>query len=317
MSTLSGTASACGLLLGYAADQVFGDPRRYHPVAGFGRLATAWEERIYADRRAAGVAYVLVLVGGSVALGAWVDRLTRRRPVWRVLTTAAATWAVLGGRSLRREAGRVAAQLAAGDLPAARDQIRSLVGRDPTDFGAEELARACVESVAENTSDAVVAPLLCGAVGGVAGLIGYRAVNTLDAMVGHRSARYRQFGWAAARLDDAANWVPARLAGALAICSARVVDGSSRAAWRTVRRDAGAHPSPNAGVVEAAFAGALGVRLGGTNVYEGRVEDRGTLGDGRSLQLSDIARACRLALVVSLATAGLAVAARALTGVSR
>ena len=184
------------------------------------------------------------------------------------------------------------------------------MGRDPTQLDAVQIARACVESLAENTSDAVVAPLLWGAAAGIPGLLGYRAVNTLDAMVGHRSPRYLRFGWAAARLDDGANWLPARLAGVLTALAAPLVGGSPGRARDTVRSDAGRHPSPNAGVVEAAFAGALDVRLGGVNVYAGEVEDRGTLGRGRTVVPADIARAARLARLVSAASALLAVVAR-------
>ena len=177
--------------------------------------------------------------------------------------------------------------------------MRNLVGRETADLSADEVARATVESVAENTSDAVVAPLFWGAVAGVPGLLGYRAVNTLDAMIGHRSPRYQRFGWAAARLDDVANWLPARVAALAAAVAAPLVGGSTREALRVVLRDAGQHPSPNAGVVEAAFAGALGVRLGGRNVYDGEAEDRGVLGDGRPVRTTDIARANRLAASVS------------------
>ena len=304
-------ASATGIGLGYLADQLLGDPHRYHPVAGFGRVALAAEHRCYADTRTAGAVYTAVLVGATVGLGAGLERLTTGRPAWRILVTAAATWAVLGGRSLRSEADLIAAQLAEHDLVAARRQIRNLVGRDPSALDATEIARACVESLAENTSDAVIAPLLWGAVAGVPGLLGYRAVNTLDAMVGHRSSRYLRFGWASARLDDVANVLPARVAGALAVASAGLVDGSSGEAFRAVSRDAGRHPSPNAGVVEAAFAGGLGVRLGGVNVYAGEVEDRGTLGRGRQVEVRDIARAARLGRRISLLTVGLAVAVRA------
>jgi adenosylcobinamide-phosphate synthase len=246
------------------------------------------------------VGHVAGLVGAAAALGVLADRATRDRPGLRLLVAAAATWTVLGGRSLRREAGLLAGQLAADDLPAARRQIRNLVGRDPSGLDATELARAGVESVAENTSDAVVAPLFWGAVAGLPGLFAYRAVNTLDAMVGHRSARYRRFGWAAARLDDAANWLPARLCAGLTVLLAPAVGGSPAAAWTAWRRDAGHHPSPNAGVVEAAFAGALGVRLGGVNVYGGVVEDRGSLGGDRPVAVSDLEPAARLSLLVSV-----------------
>ena len=299
-------ATAAGLLLGYALDALVGDPRRGHPVAAFGRLAAALERRTYASRRTAGVVHVGLLVGGSVALGVAAERLTPR-PVARVLVTGVATWAVLGGRSLRAEATVLADQLEAGDLAAARVQVTHLVGRDPSRLDADELARACVESVAENTSDAVVAPLLWGAVAGVPGLLAYRAANTLDAMVGHRSERYRWFGWAAARLDDLLNLAPARVGGLLAALAAPLVGGSPRAALAVARRDAARHPSPNAGVVEAAFAGALGVRLGGVNVYGGEVEDRGTLGDGRPVEVGDVERAVRLSRATSLLALGFAV----------
>ena len=147
-------------------------------------------------------------------------------------------------------------------------------------------------------------------VAGIPGLLGYRAVNTLDAMIGHRSPRYERFGWSAARLDDLANWVPARVAGLAAALAAPLVGGSPQRVLRVVRRDAGQHPSPNAGVVEAAFAGALGIRLGGRNVYRGQVEERGVLGDGPAAAAADIPRANRLAAAVSLLALTLAVILR-------
>ncbi|MGW5238425.1 cobalamin biosynthesis protein [Monashia sp. NPDC004114] len=291
---------ALGLALGWAADQVVGDPRRWHPVAGFGSAATTLERRTYAARRAPGVAHVALLVGAASGLGVLAERATRRHGVAHTLLTAAATWAVLGGRSLTREAEAVDAQLAAGDLAAARVQVRNLVGRDTGSLDADGVARACIESVAENTSDAVVAPLLWGGLLGIPGLLGYRAVNTLDAMVGHRSPRYAEFGWAAARLDDVANWVPARVTAGLALAAGWTRGPSrTREGWNAVRRDAPAHPSPNGGVVESAFAGVLGVTLGGTNVYDGRSEDRGTLGTGPAATSADIRAATRLARFVS------------------
>jgi adenosylcobinamide-phosphate synthase len=278
-----------GLILGYAADRVLGDPARWHPVAGFGRLATTLERHVYADRRAPGALHVAVLVGGAVVLGAGAARGPR------TLTTAVATWAVLGGRSLDREAAAVESLLA-DDLPGARQRLTHLVGRDTSALYEVEIARAVIESLAENTSDAVVAPLVWGALLGVPGLLGYRAANTLDAMVGHRSARYERFGWAAARLDDLLNLPGSRLTALLAVA----LGDRPRDAARAWRRDAGGHPSPNAGPVEASFAGALGIRLGGVNVYGDRVEDRRVLGDGRAPALHDITRARRLAHRVGL-----------------
>ena len=219
---LASAARATGILVGWLADRALGDPQRFHPVAGFGTLALALERCLYRNTRPAGTLYAATLVGGAVALGVAVESVGRRRPLIRVLGTAVATWAVLGGRSLAREAEAIADALEAGDLPRAQGRVRNLVSRDPSVLDADGVARATVESVAENTSDAVVAPLLWGAVAGVPGLLGYRAANTLDAMVGYRNERYTRFGWAAARLDDALNWVPARLAGALAGLSALV-----------------------------------------------------------------------------------------------
>lgn len=306
-----------GLALGYAADAVLGDPRRGHPVAGFGRVASAVEARGYRDSRAAGVLHATALVGTTAVAGVLADRSTRGHRVLAVLLTAAATWTVLGGRSLGREAAAVHRHLAAGDLPAARTRVRHLVGRDPSVLDAGGVARATVESLAENTSDAVVAPLLWGAVAGPAGLLGYRAANTLDAMVGHRSPHYARFGWAAARLDDLLNLPPARLSALLAAALAPLVGGRGADALAAWRRGAHRHPSPNAGPVEAAFAGALGVGLGGTNRYGDVVEDRGRLGSGRDVTPEDIPRAARLAALVGLGALGGAVTALAAASAAR
>lgn len=295
------TPARAGLVLGFVADRLLGDPRRFHPVAGFGRTAAALERLTYADRRAAGIVHVTLLVGGSAVAGRLATRAARGRGgAAETLLTAACTWSVLGGRSLEREALAVHAHLAADDLPAAREQVTHLVGRDPSVLDAAGVARATVESVAENTSDAVVAPLVAGAVAGVPGLLAYRAANTLDAMVGHRTPRLERFGWAAARLDDVLNLVPARLSALLAVGCAPLVGGSPVAAARAWARDARHHPSPNAGPVEASFAGALGVQLGGVNVYFGRTEDRHTLGDGRAVAPADADRSVRLARLVGV-----------------
>ncbi|GAA3490197.1 cobalamin biosynthesis protein [Streptomyces cremeus] len=285
-------AFALGAALGMACDAVFGDPRRGHPVALFGRAAAAVERVLWRDDRARGAAHTLVCVGGAATAAAVASRLVRRRPAASVALTAAATWAVVGGTSLGREARAIGGALAAGDLELARERLPHLCGRDPQALDGQQLARAVVESVAENTSDAVVGALVWGAVGGVPGLVAFRAVNTLDAMVGHKSARHRRYGWASARLDDVAGWPGARLTAALAVLAGDDARGAVRA-WRA---DAAAHPSPNAGPVEASFAGALGVRLGGTLSYAGRVEHRAVLNGerGRPVDVPDIERAVRL-----------------------
>ena len=303
-----------GLAAGLAADGLLGDPRRGHPVAGFGRLADSLERRVHRDSRAVGTVYVLGLVAGPTLLGVAGLAATRGRPTSRAALTALATWTVVGGTSLRREAAAMAALLEADDLDGARARLSHLCGRDPAPLDRAGLARATVESVAENTSDAVVGPLVWGALGGLPGLLAYRAVNTLDAMVGHRSPRYARFGWAAARTDDAMNLLPSRLCAGLATALAPVVGGRPAAAWSAWRRDGGKHPSPNAGPVEAAFAGALGRTLGGCLAYAGRVEDRPLLGDGPSPEVRDIARAAELSAAVTLGAGAVAVGVRLLRG---
>jgi adenosylcobinamide-phosphate synthase len=301
-------ARPAGLALGVLLDAALGDPRHGHPVAGFGRLVLALERRLYADAVAPGAALVAASLAVPVALGWTAERVAARRPLVGVVLTAAATWTVLGGTSLVREGAAMARSLEAGDLPAARDRLPHLCARDPAGLDAPAIARATVESLAENTSDAVVAPLLWGAVAGVPGLLAYRAVNTLDAMVGYTSPRYLRFGRVAARLDDVANLVPARVTGVLTVLAAPAVGGSSADAWRVLLRDGGRHPSPNAGRPEAAAAGALGVRLGGANVYGGHVEQRPDLGEGgRALRVGDVRRAVRLGRLVGLGGAAVAV----------
>jgi adenosylcobinamide-phosphate synthase len=307
---VSGTA----LLGGYAADAILGDPRRFHPVAGFGRVALAAERVGYAPSRGRGTVYAAGLVAAA-ALGAEAGaRAAGGTPVGRPGALAVVTWAALGGRSLAREARRLARSLDAGDLDGARATLPSLCGRDPARLDEGGLCRATVESVAENTADAVVGALFWGAVAGPAGVAGYRAANTLDAMVGHRSDRYASFGWAAARLDDVVSWPGARLGAALAALLAPLVGGSPTETLRVVRRDGAAHPSPNAGRIEAAFAGALGLRLGGPLAYAGRAEVRPMLGAGRVPEPCDIDRAVRLSIAVGAAAALLAATARALIG---
>ena len=299
---------AAGLAAGVALDALFGDPRRGHPVAAFGRAATALEGRDYADSRGRGTAHTAACVLAVAVPAAILHRRTRGRPPWQAAAAATAVWAVTGARSLHHEAERAWLSLHRSDLATARDVLPSLCGRDPAELDAAEITRAVIESVAENTSDAVVAPLLWGAVAGIPGLVAYRAVNTLDAMVGHRSARYLRFGWASARLDDVANWIPARVTAALTAACAPLVTGTSPVkVLRVVLRDGGRHPSPNAGRCEAAFAAALGVRLGGTNIYDGAAEARPELGGGgRASEPEDIRRAVLLSRAVTVSATALA-----------
>lgn len=285
-----------------------GDQRRLHPVAGFGAAAGVIERVVWRPSRTVGTLYAVGLVAATGSAIAIVERRLGTRS--RCAFGALVMWTTLGGRSLADAAVELARALQSGATEEARVIVPALVGRDPRSLDEAGLARAAVESVAENTSDAVVAPLLWYAVLGPAGAAAYRAANTLDAMVGHRSDRYERFGWGAARLDDALSWPAARATAVLTSLLAPIVDGDIRRAWQTARHDGHRHPSPNAGLVEAAFAGALGVQLGGTNVYGGRVDERPTLGDGYAAGASDIRRAVRLSLAVATLAASLAAVVR-------
>jgi adenosylcobinamide-phosphate synthase len=279
------TAVAVALL----ADRLLGErPLDPHPVSLFGTGMGVVEDHMYADDRARGALHAAVGVGVGILVGV-VAR-----------STALSTYVAVAGRALGEAAIDVESALLVGDIDRARSLLPSLVGRDPSDLGEKEIARAVVESVAENTVDAVVAPAMWAVALGAPGTLGYRAVNTLDAMVGHRSPRYLHYGWASARLDDVANWVPARATAAL-VAAAR--PRAAGMVWRTVRRDAVAHPSPNAGVAEAAFAAALGLRLGGENRYGEQLEVRPPLGDGRPPEAIDIGRAVSLSRDVATALA--------------
>jgi adenosylcobinamide-phosphate synthase len=293
-----------GVLVGYLADLALGDPKRGHPVAVFGQGAVRLERVTYRDTKVAGAVHVGLAVGAVGLLGAVAQRAAARRGgLWSGAATAIATWVALGGTSLARTGLEMATVLDRGDVEAARRLLPSLCGRDPVQLDAEGLTRAALESVAENTSDAQVAPLLWAAAGGGSAALLYRAINTMDSMVGHRSPRYARFGWAAARLDDLANYVGARVAAVLVAVCAPIVRGSASGALRSWRRDAGRHPSPNAGVVEAAFAGALGVRLGGPTQYQHELQIRPTLGDGPAPSVADLRRAVALSRAVQLGAA--------------
>ena len=268
-----------GIALGVLADAVFGDPVRHHPVAWFGSWASRVEHLFYTDGVDRGALFTAAALTPALALGVAAESLSRRHPLAHTLATAAATWAALGARSLVVEGRTMADRLAADDLAAARAQLPHLCGRSPDHLDAPELGRATVESLAENANDAVICTLFWGALLGIPGVLAHRAVNTLDAMVGHRNERHARFGAASARLDDALAWVPARFTGVLACSTAPLVGGSTSGAWRAMVRDHADHPSPNGGWCEAAWAGALGVRLGGANTYGDRVEVRGTLGE--------------------------------------
>lgn len=297
---------ALGVALGLAVDRLLGEPPdAWHPVAWFGTTMGWLERRLYADAHLPGAAYALVGVGLGVGSGRVLDRLGRALPGHGAATVATAVGVACAGRMLRETSARIEDRLRADDLDGARELLPWLAGRDPGTLDASGVSAAVVESLAENTVDAVVAPVLWGLVAGPPGVLAHRAVNTMDAMVGHRSARYARFGTAAARLDDVMAWVPARLFATLVAVLAmarpsapgapdRSPVGRLREVVRIVRRDAPAHPSPNSGVAESAVAAALGVELGGPLRYGGRVENRPRLGDGPRPDPATIRAARRL-----------------------
>lgn len=251
------------------------------------------EARVWAPQRNRGVVYTST----GVLLGWTAGTVVR--------STAAAVALTAAGRMLRSTAEGIAHTAEHGTLEEARANLRSLVGRESNDLDQSGIAAAVIESVAENSVDAVIAPAFWAVIGGARGATIYRAINTMDAMVGHRTYRYATFGWAAARLDDIANYVPARLFASLVVAQA---PHRAEEIIATIRRDAPAHPSPNAGVAESSVAALLGVELGGPLRYGDRVENRPTLGTGPRPQPSDVAAAVALASRVELTTAALALA---------
>ena len=301
------TSRACGLAAGLLADSLFGDPSRHHPVAWFGSWAHWLEQRMHADDTTRGGLYFVAALAPLAAAAVVLERGTRSHPIAHATVTALCTWVVVGAHSLALEGDLMADRLDVDDLDGARTRLGNLCGRDPSHLGHEELARAAVESMAENTADAAVASIWWGALAGVPGLVLHRGINTLDAMVGHRSPRHARFGTVSARVDDLADLVPARITGATACLLAPMVGGSTHGSWHIMRRDAHRHPSPNGGWCESAWAGALGVQLGGENLYSSRTETRPLLGDGPRPRSPELRLAARLVGGVTAAAGSAAV----------
>jgi adenosylcobinamide-phosphate synthase len=292
---------AGALAVAMAVDAVRGWPdflfvRIGHPVTWLGRLIAALDQRCNREtdppllRRTAGVAAAGAVITLAAAAG-WAVQSAIDAGWARIVLVGIVAWPFVALRSLYDHVAAVAQPLKAGDLDAARLAVAKIVGRDPALLDEAGVARAAIESLAENASDGVVAPVLWGALFGLPGIIGYKAVNTLDSMIGHRSARHQSFGWAAARIDDIANVIPARITGVLFA----LVAPRPPAATSCMMRDARQHRSINAGWPEAAMAGGLGVRLSGPRVYHGRVTEEPWLnGDARDPGAADIALGLKL-----------------------
>jgi adenosylcobinamide-phosphate synthase len=252
-----------------------------HPVTWLGRLIAAvdaaWNRPSDppALRRVAGVAGALVVIALAAALG-WVLQYALSSGWIQLVLVGILAWPLVALRSLHDHVAAVARPLLAGDIGAAREAVSRIVGRDPAALDEAGIARAAIESLAENASDGIVSPVFWGALFGLPGIFGYKAINTLDSMIGHRTERHEAFGWSAARIDDVANFIPARLTGFLFVLLApRRFEALS-----CMTRDARRHRSPNAGWPEAAMAGALGVRLSGPRVYHGSVTSEPWLNAG-------------------------------------
>ncbi|KJS11150.1 MAG: cobalamin biosynthesis protein [Peptococcaceae bacterium BRH_c8a] len=287
-------------LLGYIIDLLVGDPPRLpHPVVLIGnsiaRLESVARKTFNSDAalKIAGVILAATVTVGSFAVTALL--LYALREVSYLLFLLAGAWLVsttIATKGLATAARDIKQLLAEGDLPGARRQVGMIVGRDTGDMDSGDVARATVETVAENFVDAVAAPLFYACLGGPALAMAYRAVNTLDSMLGYKNEKYMHLGWASARLDDLAGYVPARLAGGLLLFAAWLSNRDWRRAWRAWRRDAAAHPSPNSGIPESVMAGTLGIQLGGRNVYGGVVSHRAFMGEpGEEMRPDHINRA--------------------------
>jgi adenosylcobinamide-phosphate synthase len=279
------------LALAAVLDVAAGDPRWLpHPVKGMGSVIAWVDHRIrqffHSDQ-------ALQIVGAFLALGlpaavfaaaAWVIAQARAiDPLLGLAVGIGLAYTTLAGRDLFDHVQAVLRELTAGNLAGAREAVAMIVGRDSAALTEQEVARATVETIAESTSDGIIAPLVYLSLGGAPLALAYKAVNTLDSMIGHRDERYEHLGWASARLDDVMNWVPARLSGGFIALAAGLSTGQwhrIHESWYMLHRDGDKHPSPNSGRPEAAMAGALGVRLGGTNYYEGVVHEAPLIGDG-------------------------------------
>jgi len=295
----------------YVADMVLGDPPGYpHPVKLIGRaiaflekrslqrVRPPWKQRLLGAALAAGiVSGAGVLTWATIRMVGWVH------PIFSTVATIFFAYTTLATRNLYDEVKSVLTTLRQGSLSRARKEVGFLVGRDTDQLDEKEVCRALIETVSENTSDGIVAPLFYLVIGGPPLAMAYKALNTLDSMIGYRNERYRYFGWASAKGDDLANLVPARLTALLFVLASFILRKDWKKAWRVAVRDGRKHSSPNSGYPEAAVAGALGVQLGGRNFYFGIPEEKPFIGEPeRSLGMNEVKESLRLMLSNSLIT---------------
>ncbi len=316
MRFLSDPMTVLEISAAYLADLFFGDPSGYpHPVKLIGRTISFLEKKLLQRahtprmQRLSGVILAATIVFGAgiltwaiIRIAGWVH------PVLSSVISILFAYTTLATRNLYEEAGKVIKLLEQGDIDLARKQMGFLVGRDTDQLDEKEICRALIETVSENTSDGIVAPLFYLSIGGPPLAMAYKALNTLDSMVGYRNDRYRYLGWASARGDDLANLIPSRLTAFIFILSSFVLRKNWRGAWRAAWRDGQKNPSPNSGYPEAAMAGALGVQLGGRNFYFGRVEEKPLIGEPeRPIDRSVAKESLRLMIVNSFIAVTIAI----------
>lgn len=297
------------VLLGYVLDLIVGDPYNLpHPIRWIGNLIAALEKalrRVFpktpAGERAGGVALVVLVAGISTACAVLLLWLCGLVAWWlQFAVETIMCYQMLATKSLRVESMKVHKPLYEGDLPAARHAVSMIVGRDTDRLDEQGVAKATVETIAENASDGVIAPLLFMGLFGAPGAVFYKAVNTMDSMVGYKNDKYLHFGRAAAKFDDVLNFIPARVAGVLMCAGAGLAQLDARGAWRIFKRDRRNHTSPNSAHTEAACAGALGIQLAGSNYYFGKLVEKPTIGDAtRPIELEDIVRTNKLLYATS------------------
>ncbi|MFU0503259.1 adenosylcobinamide-phosphate synthase CbiB [Pseudaminobacter sp. NGMCC 1.201702] len=295
-----------------------------HPVIWIGKFISFLDHHLnratHTDnwRRISGVAALVALVAVPASIGFFLETILASLPLGIVATAILAS-SLLAQRSLASHVKAVADALESGGLPGGRQAVSQIVGRDPDQLDEAGVSRAAIESLAENFSDGIVAPAFWLGAGGLTAGLAYKAANTADSMIGHRTPRHEAFGWAAARFDDLVNLPASRLTAVLLVVAAIILPGANPAgAWRAIRRDARKHRSPNAGWPEAAMAGALGLSLAGPRIYGGVTVDDATMGDGkREANAADIRQALRLywtADMLLIALFGIAAGAGAIFG---
>ncbi len=310
------------VLGGFVLDTIFADPVWLpHPVVLMGRCISALEKRLRAalpktpkgELVGGGIVAAVLPLGTLVLTGAACWLAAKLHPALGLALQMFWCGQALAAKGLRQESMNVYKELQKGDLPAARKAVARIVGRDTQNLTAEGVTKAAVETVAENTSDGVIAPLLYMLIGGAPLALTYKAINTMDSMLGYKNEKYLYFGRCAAKLDDATNWLPSRLAGLLWVAAAALTGNSTAGAWKIWQRDRRNHASPNSAQTESACAGALGVQLAGPAYYFGEYYDKPTIGDPlRPITPQDIVRANRMMYAESLLALALGLAVRLL-----